>query len=362
MRDLLNSLNLFHALVNDTLDRIPSDSFSGVRKNLESLCLHLTKVRSLAKNNRKRRIAVFGPPKRGKSTVLNVFLGADILPSGTMPKTHCVVEINNIAGTNESPVVKTYDPDGYCQFNHCDTNQEFKDAIENCFKKDSCVERIEVFGDFSSGIMPGNSVLIDTPGAEEAFESDAHADKMGDDRGEELANDTRRALSVLNDVDIPLFCMRGDQAGSETERRFYQKYMQKIRPINIINFKDKCDDEDDANDVFNNCVNEYGLIRRETVFVSARLGAKCSFNGEKLSDESGFPRLNELVTNRLNSMMPLECLKISTQEYESIVMAVQKENCGFELPRASLMSYMASLNNFDDGANIQHKMRSNIWS
>ena len=220
----IEPLERFYVLVMDSRGKVEKTGGSqGVLDTLKTISIQLSKVRALAQDERPRKIGVFGPPKRGKSSLLNVFLGADILPSGTTPTTHCSVEIHNLAGKKEEQCVVLHRSDGSSDVRHkVEKSEYFREEIKRCFEVDKSVERIEVYGDFSGGSIPENSVLVDTPGAEVAFENSSEEESMGA-RGEELRIDTQRALKMLEDVDVVLFCMRADNIGSNSEKNFYQQ-------------------------------------------------------------------------------------------------------------------------------------------
>jgi GTPase Era involved in 16S rRNA processing len=341
------ALEHFHYLARYAWDRAKEVEAlpRGITESLEILCKNVQKIRTLSRDKRLKKIGVFGPPKRGKSTLLNVFLGGEILPCGTSPTTRCAVEIYNTAGSDEPQRIVIQEEDGYSYLLHgVQEHLEFRDAIERCFSKNSRANRIEVYGNFQFGITPEKSVLVDTPGAESAFEDSDHANSMGI-RGTELHNETVRALEMLSTVDIPLFCMRADQIGSETEKNFYHKYLRKLRPINVINFKDTCPDLEEA-ELIGEVVEAYQIIRRDTVLVSSREGlGSLSGKSEKKAisviESSGFQRLSDLIYERLRAMEPEEGLRRAFEEYEVLV----SERPELIAPKAYLDNFRLSVQN-----------------
>ena len=121
--------------------------------------------------------------------------------------------------------------------------------------------------------MKQNGILIDTPGAEVAF-SQADGD---------CSEDTRRAVEMLKEVHVVLFCVRADQVGSESERAFYQDYMRLLDPINIVNFKDTSTDEPM---LLRETVKNYGFKRNRIHLVSSRDAAE-SHEQERERGERG---------------------------------------------------------------------------
>lgn len=352
------ALEHFHYLARYAWDRSRESEGlpKGITESLEILCKNVQKVRTLARENRLKKIGVFGPPKRGKSTLLNVFLGGEVLPSGTSPTTRCAVEIYNIAGTDESQRIVIQEEDGYSYLLHgIQDHLEFRDAIERCFSKNSRANRIEVHGNFRLGITPEKSVLVDTPGAESAFEDTDHVASMGV-RGSELHKETARALEMLGDVDIPIFCMRADQIGSETEKNFYHTYLRKMRPINVINFKDTCHDLEES-ELIAEVVEAYQIIRRDTVLVSSREGLvslanKSEEKAVSVIESSGFQRLSDLINERLRAMEPEEGLRRAFEEYEVLV----SKHSELIAPKAYLDNFRFSVQNHAEMNEIKVKL------
>lgn len=364
----LRALENFHLLMPRT--SFESGNVPGVSESLQYLRRMVGKVRTLAEENRERRIGVFGPPKRGKSTLLNVFLGDHVLPCGITPVTHCAVELHNIAGSEERPRVVVHRSDGTVAFEHDVQSLEgFCQEISRCFRRSKDVEKIEVYGDFSAGIALERSVLVDTPGAEAAFEEEQHEDAMGV-RGEELHRDTRIALDMLEKVDIPLFCMRATGLGSESERRFYREYMQKIRPINIVNFIDSIEGEEfHESEMRYEVAEKYDVSGRDTVFLSAKQGLdimkKYGSYGEIEKnlewDRWGIDKLALAIKDRLAAMEPGEALRRFFEEY-SVMLKRHGQSSPNLLPRKLfLLRFQESLEGFSEAPEIRRNLERQPW-
>ena len=354
----LKALESLHVLVQCSLTGLKgSGGKQGVAEGLEYLSGRLRKVRTLAKEKREIRIGVFGPPKRGKSTLLNVFLGGDVLPSGKTPMTHCAVELYNIAGTGERSRMMAHNVDGSIDAEYDLDFSAMRDELERRFLRSAETRKIQLYGDFSAGIVLENSVLLDTPGAEAAFEEDAREDAMGS-RGAQLRTDTERALEMLSEVDVPLFCMRADNLGSEGEANFYERYMRRIRPINVVNFKDEREDVPER-DLLREAVNSYGVIGRDTVFVSAKEGLKairsaggyCAVQGDAWRS-SGIERLVGAIKDRLKAMQPAEALRRVASEYFVLLVEHAPSSPALLPPRVHWERLRANLAGFAEAEEV----------
>lgn len=328
MEKEIRALEHLHRCVRQSLELLKTEELipCGIGETLEGVSNTLKKVRSLARDTRKRRLGIFGAPKRGKSTLLNVLLGGDVLPNGTTPTTRCAIEIHNLAGSSERQRIIVHEESGYDTFQHDVRGMdEIRDTLWRCFSQNSTARKIEVYGDFSNGIILENCILVDTPGAETAFMEDKHKAEMGE-RGESLHLETKRALEMLKEVDVVLFCMRADQIGNKSEVDFYRQSMNRLKPLNIVNFKDYLAPEEEK-EVLDEVVHYYDAARRETVMVSARDGLNALLNNAHVTEAdkstllgpSGMNKLHDAIVERLKSMTPLEAFQRAFWEYEHVL-------------------------------------------
>lgn len=328
MEKEIRALEYLHRCVRQSLELLKTEELipCGVGETLEGVSNTLKKVRSLARDKRKRRLGVFGAPKRGKSTLLNVLLGGDVLPNGTTPTTRCAIEIHNLAGSSERQRIIVHEESGYDTFQHDVRGMdEIRDTLWRCFSQNSTARKIEVYGDFSNGSILDNCILVDTPGAETAFMQEKHEAEMGE-RGASLHLETKRALEMLKEVDVVLFCMRADQIGNKSEVDFYRQSMNRLKALNIVNFKDYLAPEEEK-EVLDEVVHYYDAPRRETVMVSARDGLNALLNNAHLMEAdkstllgpSGMNKLHEAIVERLKVMEPLEAFQRAFFEYEHVL-------------------------------------------
>ena len=174
----------------------------GVPLHLDRAATLLNKVHCFAnpQNRPLKRVGIFGVPKQGKSSILNALLGVDILPTAKPPATNTLVDLldapetDNVDG-NPPWTITTFDETGYQHTQHYKSVEELRKPLEMCASRDqnrqrSTPKRVEVRGPFHrTSITLDGAMLMDTPGAEIAFENE--------DR-EPLSGETTRALLTFS--------------------------------------------------------------------------------------------------------------------------------------------------------------------
>ena len=353
---VLEALRRLGILTGETMRANKEFSQSGALVNLSALSKRLGRSLDLS-DGRPRKVGVFGSPKRGKSTLLNVLLDADILPTARTQKTHCIVEIHNIAETKEKPRLVMHKKNGRDEILFKVEADKINNAIDQCFDdKNSAVTRIEVYRNFRSPLFPDNSILVDTPGAQSAFE-----ENMGT-RGHELSLDTKRALETLDDTDVVFFCMRADQLGSGTEKEFYHRYMKGRKPINIVNMKDKVNNHGEVPDeeIIREAEENYRLAPRDTVAVSALTGMDALKAGKSalLLGSSGFQELAGEIKDRLKLLEPSEALENAVIEYNTIMDNHRALNAPL---RVVVKRYTEVLKNFAGADGLRRTVERSQW-
>lgn len=299
-----------HELLHEALERSKGIGSQGPRDNLNILCRHMKKVRSLSKTGNPRKIGVFGPPNRGKSSLLNALLRKQILPTGAVPKSNTVVEIHGDEQNNAQPwtVTITYEDD----FRQPIYPSEEKDVLEiikqygvhdNSNPARRPAKYIEVLGEFpDSKLFRKNTILLDTPGAETAF---------GSDNSSSLEEDTRRALAILDETHIVLFVARIDQTGSQNDMVFYQKHMRLLGSVNVVNFLDIWDPKQEPDDPRLSVCRSYGCPMDRTLAVSAKQAlAAIEKNDEKMMEKSRLSDLEKFLEKELDDLQPEKAIII----------------------------------------------------
>jgi hypothetical protein len=211
-------------------------------------------------------------------------------------------------------------------------------------------------------LISKNSILIDTPGAEAAFEESSHDGIMGL-RGRDLSVDTQRALEILDDTDVVFFCMRADQLGSEPEYDFYNRYMKSRRPINIVNMKDKVNNSGEVPDeeIALEAAEKYGFDyreRRDTVAVSALEGMDAIKAGHAVPSSSGFRELDGKIQERLKPLEPSEALENAVIEYNTVMDSHRELNAPL---RTVVKRFTDVLKDFDIAVRVRQAVERSVW-
>jgi GTPase Era involved in 16S rRNA processing len=168
----------------------------------------LNKFEKLVKGERKPTVGVFRCPGRGKSTLLNVLLGVDMLPMKGKP------------GTTRFGIELSYK-----------NTKEFK---------------IEVQGPFCS-FLGKDIVFIDTLGVELGASNDDT--EKGSPVDHDFMADTNRALAILSSVDVVIFCMTNKYKEKKDADFYNDAIRDKYEPINVITAGDKRDDGEINKDI-----------------------------------------------------------------------------------------------------------------
>ena len=220
----------------------------GIVANLEGLMDLLKKIRK----GGERSIGFFGGQKRGKSSLINWLLGCDLMPTGAVPMTAAVVMVENDPGlevgkfkieiekeSGEMPLPER-------EMSLAEAQCTLRELVSHAGSGGSNISRLRVKSNFpNSRILAEGGVLVDTPGAECAFEKDGEAaEKGGASSDDELVaektnkTDRERAKKALELVKVVVFVERPDCIQSKGSRALYSECIGKKRPICVVNFKD----------------------------------------------------------------------------------------------------------------------------
>jgi len=311
--------NYLTFLIQQSLGKIEENSdLQGAVKSLKRLKHETIRTIDLMQGNTKFKIGVFGPPSRGKSTVLNALIGAKVLPTGPRPGlSKSIVELSHQSG--DCWRVKISKPDGQTIKQSYDSIDNLYAAIEKLGTSKSGVESEELLrisGPFDDcELLKEGFILVDTPGAEVAFE--------GDD--EEVEKDTVRALAELDKTHLILFCMRADQIGSRSEFNAYSQDMWLRQPLNVVNFLDRWDDT--PSDLRNEVAKLYAISPEKVSLVSALNAFKGKMKKDgKLLDESLFLDLEHEILQHAHSMRNGMRLPSIYEEYEDLLCDIHESH------------------------------------
>jgi GTPase Era involved in 16S rRNA processing len=274
-----------------------SDYIKSIRASLVNMQLELAKLDPVFRGDRPAVVGVFGCPSRGKSTLLNVLLGTDILPMNSIPgTTRLGTKISYKYSESETPYIltKRY---GTKKHDSVDCKEGYlktllSDASKEANFDNPDINSIEVEGPFNT-LLGDKTVLVDTPGAELGAKKE---DLVGFSNHDYEA-DTNRALEILNMVDIVIFCMRLTILERATDADFYREQLKnRITLINVITAGDMRDGKPDDAILLKAC-QSYQLQPKDTVIVSSTEALKI-INENKDKNKS----VMELVNSKFNSV------------------------------------------------------------
>lgn len=189
-----------------TTDRI-ADQKQELAKNLEQLSslpivdenlrLHKAaaalhdKMQSYAFN-----LVILGEFKRGKSTLVNALLGANVLPTGVIPLT----SITTVIRHGDSARISVQFLDGRNEQMEISQLENYVTERKNP-KNSLAVELVEV--QYPSSLLKGSVRIVDTPGT-----------------GSINVHNTETTYSFLPEADAALFVLSADQPASSNELKF----------------------------------------------------------------------------------------------------------------------------------------------
>jgi len=175
-------------------------------------------------------VAVMGEFKRGKSTIINALLGAEILPAKTTPTT---ATVNRIKYGREKKVVVKF-KDGNEKEIGLDDLSEYVTKITSDSKK-RAAEVLEAVVYYPTVIGQNNIDIIDTPGLDDD-------DEM-----------TKITLAMIENVDAVVVPIHAKSPFSETEAEFVCQLILSSGIDNIVfvvNFMDMLDKNDYVYEAF----------------------------------------------------------------------------------------------------------------
>ncbi|NLD59841.1 MAG: hypothetical protein GX647_09335 [Clostridiales bacterium] len=238
-----------------------------------SQALNLADLSSMLRENvRKIRndrfnISVIGEFKRGKSTIINALLGAEICPADRLPAT---AALNRVV-YGESPAVVVHFKDGKSEEVDMDHLRAYVTKLDEASR--GMAETVsEVVVRYPLSYCKNNVDIIDTPGLNDE-------DTM-----------TEITLSMLPKTDAALFVLMATSPFSETERDFLVNKMIASdlgRVIFVVNAIDVLD-EDEARDVLEFIA---GRIQEMVVGKAKRLYGADSEEYQKFLRAIGKPRV-----------------------------------------------------------------------
>ncbi|MDR2194475.1 MAG: dynamin family protein [Treponema sp.] len=262
----------------DTLDKAYNvnkntvDFYDNLTSCLRTMREDLIKFKARVKGERKPTVGVFGCPSRGKSTLLNVLLGVNILTMrSTDGTTRFGTELSyknteqfqvTVKYNNKAPEIRNDIPEDKVGSTLTEYSDESKPGNLD-------ISKIEVQGPFHS-FLGNDMVFLDTPGVELGASKEDKNSPVNHD----FEADTNRALTILSSVDVVIFCMI-HKLKERKDAVFYQKKIKgQYDPINVITAADARDEGETNNDIKKKVQKDYGLLTHRTVVVSSKEALK----------------------------------------------------------------------------------------
>jgi ribosome biogenesis GTPase A len=156
-------------------------------------------------------LAVMGQMKRGKSSLINALLGADVLPTGVLPVTAIITEIRY--GPSPAATV-VYTTGG---MRHGAALSTLADYITEAGNPGNKKEVASVEISYPSSFLKGGIILIDTPGI-----------------GSTHAHNTETTESYLQRVDAGIVVLSVDPPITEVEAQFLRRIKNDIPKLFFI--------------------------------------------------------------------------------------------------------------------------------
>ncbi|SET67234.1 Dynamin family protein [Natronincola peptidivorans] len=199
LKDLKNHLNLYINCLHQMKDLGKATRNKPIVKKCDDL---LERIEGL-----EFHVAVIGQFKRGKSTLLNYFIGENLLPTGVVPITSIITKVKY--GTKpQARIIFEEDIKENVDIHHIDQYISEQKNPKNIKK----VAEMELL--FPAEILKNGLVLVDTPGI-----------------GSTYKHNTEVSYGFLSEADAAIFVISSDAPISEIEiqlLREVKKYMNKL--------------------------------------------------------------------------------------------------------------------------------------
>jgi GTP-binding protein EngB required for normal cell division len=198
-------------LLNEAVTSVVSPSASQVK-----LLQRLDSLRQRIAANR-FHLALLGQFKRGKSTLLNALLGADVLPTGVIPVTAIPIFLQAAS----TPSLRVTFTGGRIEEYEADTPSAFRERLTAFVTEEANprnmlgVARVELR--LPSELLASGVVLIDTPGVGSTFH-----------------HNTAAANAVLAECDAAFFVVSPDPPITEVEVQFLASVRQTVARIIVV--------------------------------------------------------------------------------------------------------------------------------
>lgn len=291
------------------------------RKNVKSGIIDnitgtLFLAKKISKSGEPKTIGFFGAQKRGKSSLINQLLRCDLMPVSAIPMSSVVIKVKHDKCQAQGKfTIDTIRSNGSLtttkDVDISTAQMHLKQYGSHKGGKSVEVDTITVTSNFGdSKILEDGGILVDTPGAEIAFDSKFST--------EVNSVDAQRAIKILESTHIIIFIERADLMQSNNSKIFFSKHLKSMRPFSVINWKDaynldskfKISDPLNAESKKQSCMQEIMLETYEVnldrvMCVSSKEAAEARKNGNKdLLRISNLPELERRILTELHNLDP----------------------------------------------------------
>ncbi len=328
-----------------------SDTTNAIKNEVESLKLKIQKsitMKEEAKEEVKEEvknlytIGFFGGQKRGKSSLINLFLGCNIMPvaADVMSSITITAQHDESMEENSFKVDIVFEDTSHQSqiINLEETQKLLKQFGSRKGESHKPVSEIFVTSNFAkSTILKEGGKLVDTPGAEYAFTDNVGEVNSSEDKN---LNEVKNAIETLKKTQIVVFCERTDYLQNKSGVEFYHKELEKLNPIIVLNFMDKfMEGHDKEKDNPNDVEESKKLMRDEMVkifnvkyedikCVSSNKDvykAKIENDNNNLLDIYGINELEDAIKNKIGNLERVKVIKDTLNTLNDMHIRVNKK-------------------------------------
>lgn len=309
----------------------------GIIDNISTLIVQVQKSRRFYEH---KTIGFFGAQKRGKSSLINQLLGCDLMPTGPIPMSSVAIEIKQDSSIAE----------GMYEINviHANGIKDLSQTVDFELAKIllreygshkgtlfGMVDTIRVSAAFpDSVVLKNGGILVDTPGAEVAFEQDGKADAANID-------DVTRAINILGKTHIVVFVERADQLESKNSQQFYDAHLRPLHPLGVLNWKDEFGKEDPKyekvdspmrdqakiRDMQASMLRTYGFNLDRLICVSCKEASEAKKNNNPdILKSSNLPLLETRILEEIQKLNPEMELEVCFRELKDILQLIDDKD------------------------------------
>lgn len=299
----------------------------GITDNIDNLKYLIKKMK---KYDKAKSIGFFGAQNRGKSSLINVLLGVDLMPVAAVPMSSVVIKVMHDSKHEKGKyTILIMFKDGAFYRLSDNSLADAKDILEQYGARKGefhdKVDIIEVTSNFENcKILENHGVFIDTPGAEVVFN-----EENGNDDPENNA-DAQRALKILASTHIVVFVESADSFEDNNSKQLFTEHLKPLRPFSVITKMDKSRSGHGQGDwerrLRQKMADIYGVnLARKTICVSSQEASKARADNkvdEEMLSQSNIPLLEESILKELENLDPKIGLNTCLDELSMILSVV----------------------------------------